>query len=216
MAQLNEIKEQARAESNNNDHQFESIFSVDYLADALKSATDNFPFDMVVMGTKGATGAAEILLGSNAVTVINKIRTCPVLLIPDGYQFTTLKKIAFSTGLNRSYGNDLTPLKTLAQLHHSKIELLHIMGKEDLNHLQQSNLELLKTQLHSLPHNFSYQPEKGKKEEVIARFIQEFQIDMLAMINYKYNFFEDLLREPVIRKIGYHAIIPFLVIPSET
>src|SRR5690606_16366251 len=123
---------------NNNDHQFESIFSVDYLADALKSATDNFPFDMVVMGTKGATGAAEILLGSNAVTVINKIRTCPVLLIPDGYQFTTLKKIAFSTGLNRSYGNDLTTLKTLAQLHHSKIELLHIMGKEDLNHLQQS------------------------------------------------------------------------------
>jgi hypothetical protein len=37
--------------------------------------------DLVIMGTKGATGAREILFGSNAVHVI-KNSNCPVLVIP--------------------------------------------------------------------------------------------------------------------------------------
>jgi hypothetical protein len=33
-------------------------------------------------------------------------------------------------------------------------------------------------------------------------------------MNLKYSFIEAIIKEPVIKKIGYHPIIPFMIIPE--
>ncbi|WP_308992875.1 hypothetical protein QLS71_015560 [Mariniflexile litorale] len=38
--------------------------------------------------------------------------------------------------------------------------------------------------------------------------------DTLAMVNYKHSFIEAIIIEPVIKKIGFHPMVPFLVIPE--
>ena len=39
-------------------------------------------------------------------------------------------------------------------------------------------------------------------------------IEVLAMVNYKHSLIEGITKEPVIEKIGFRPIVPFLVIPD--
>lgn len=212
-ALLMRLKQRAQEVSTHPDHKFETLFSVHSLTDSIKLAITEHHINLVVMGTKGATGAKEFLLGSNTVTVIKRVWLCPILLIPNNFEYATPLHIAFPTDFNRNYGEEILPIKHLAELHKSNIEILHITGKNQLTELQNKNLEALNNHLNGYPHNFQYIPEKGKKEDIIAGFIKDKNIDILTMVNYEHSFFEDFVKEPVIRKMGFHSTIPFLVVP---
>ena len=76
------------------------------------------------------------------------------------------------------------------------------------------NLMVLKSYLFDYEHSFHWMPEYAKKTIEIKDFVTELDIKMLAMINYKHSFIENLIKEPVIKKIGRQPIVPFLVIPE--
>ncbi|MEO8774214.1 MAG: universal stress protein [Gelidibacter sp.] len=214
--QLAELKERAQLESKNNDHDFETIFSEGELIDSIELGFKTHHVDLVIMGTKGATGGQKILLGSNTVTVIKKIKRCPVLLVPNNYEYITPKNIAFPTDFNRIYGEELLPLKQLAELQNSTIKILHISDKDrdDLTDKQTANLEILKTNLENYQYSFNWVPVKGNKEQTIKDFNDKNAIDLITMINYKHSFIESIIREPIIKKLGFQSKIPFLVIPG--
>lgn len=211
--QLADLKERAINESTNSEHEFKTIFSTDSLIDSIIFAIGKQKIDLLVMGTKGATGAKEFLLGSNSVSVINKVKLCPVLLVPDNYEFETPKQIAFPTDFNRLYGEELLAIKKLAALHNSTINILHINGMDKLTDAQRNNFDILKEYLKNDPHIFYWKSDYVKKEQAIKDFIEENAINILTMINYEHSFIENLTKEPVINKMGYHSTIPFMVIP---
>ncbi|MEO1033618.1 MAG: universal stress protein [Bacteroidota bacterium] len=210
-----ELKEMARKAHINEDHEFHTILSVKSLDDAIKQAIKKHNIDLIVMGTKGATGASEIFIGSNAVRMIKRIKKCPILLIPDEFDFKEPKQIAFPTDFNRFYGEELIPLKELSRLYNSKIKVLHITEEKNLSHIQDYNLAMLKAYLEANPHSFHWMPDYTKKAKAIADFIEDLNIDILAMINYKHSFIESIVNEPVIKKIGFKSPVPFFVIPAE-
>lgn len=210
---LVELHERAELESKDRDHKFETIFSVGSLMDSIEFAVANHDVKLIVMGTKGATGTQEFLFGSNTVKVINKMRLRPVLLVPSNFEFETPSTIVFPTDFNRFFGEELKSIKLMADLHHSKIEILHIKKKETLKDNQNANLMLLKTYFKDYDHHFNWMPNSGKKEQAITSFITENKVNILTMINYEHSFVENLIKEPIIKKMGFHATIPFLVIP---
>ena len=213
--QLIELTENAKILSTNTEHKFETIFSEEFLTESIKAAINKHAIDMVVMGTKGATGAKEFLLGSNSVTVIKKVKLCPILLIPRNYEFVMPERIAFANGFKRSYGDELHAITKLSQLHDSNIEIVHINKEADLTELQHSNVKSLKEFLKDHPHTFNWIPEQGRKEQILSNFIEDKDIQLLTMINYERSFLEDLINEPIIKKLGYHSVIPFMVIPHQ-
>lgn len=212
---LSEFRDRAKKESSNAEHEFKIIFSVDTLTDSIKDAVEKYNVDLVVMGTKGATGAKEFFLGSNTVTVISRLRNCPIILVPNNYEFVTPDQIAFPSDFKRKFGEELRDIDTIAQLYDSIINVVHIKGKEDLSEVQQENLETLKDYWSEHPININCLPEEGSKEHVITNYIQEENIKFLAMISYKHDFFENLIKEPVVKNLGFHSKIPFLVIPKD-
>lgn len=211
--QLEALKEKAKLESTNSEHQFETIFSYGSLMDSVEFANKEHNIDLVVMGTKGATGAKKIFLGSNAVTVINKVRRAPVLLVPKKSKFETPKKILFPNAFSRFFGEEIKRVKQLAQLHGSSIDILHINKKDTLTDLQNANLESLKAELADFKFNFNWLPDYNSKAIAITDFIKENDINILTMINYEHSFIENLVKEPIIKKLGFHSKIPFMVIP---
>lgn len=213
--QLAALKERAESESTNKDHEFETIFSEGELFESVEFSVKKYKIDLVVMGTKGATGAKKFLLGSNAVTVIQKVRLCPLMLVPNKYKFATPKHIAFSTDFNRIYGEELLPIKQLSDLHDATIEILHIQGKDSLTDAQNLNLTKLKTNLGDYNYNFNWMEGYDKKAPAITDYIEQNNIDILTMINYEHSFIENLIKEPIIKKIGFHSKIPFMVIPGK-
>ncbi|WP_179374272.1 universal stress protein [Winogradskyella wichelsiae] len=213
-AQLLELTNKAKAESTNSDHKFETIHSVEPLFSTIESAIQDFKISLVIMGTKGATGAKEFFFGSNTVNIINKIRLCPVLVIPDGYNFIKPEQVAFPTDYNRFYGDELQPLLELSKLYDSKIRIAHINVSDNLSDKQSYNLSMLKAYIEDCPSCIDWMPNFGTKEQSIIDFIKDYDINILVMINYKHSFIENVMNEPVIQKIGFHPIIPFLVIPE--
>jgi hypothetical protein len=148
------------------------------------------------------------------VKIIKHIKTCPILLIPNEYEYEEPKQIAFPTDFNRFYGEELLPLKELANLYNSKIRVLHINEEKNLSHIQNYNLAMLKTYLENYPHTFHWMPDYTNKSSAIIDFINELHINILVMINYEHSFMESIISEPVIKKLGFHATVPFFVIPS--
>lgn len=213
--QLETLKQRAQFVSPHSEHEFKTIFSEDFLSESIKTAIKNHAIDLVVMGTKGATGAKEFLLGSNSVNVIKKVKLCPILLVPHKYEYAKTDRIAFATDFKRPYGDEILPLISLAKLQKSNLEILHINGPDDLTEKQQVNLNTLTQLLKDQPHNVHWIPEIGTKEEIISAFIEENNINLITMINYEHSFLEYVLNEPVIKKMGYHSLIPFMVIPHQ-
>lgn len=211
--QLAAIKERAQTEAINKDHEFESIFTTDPLTEAIITAIGEHKIDLLVMGTRGATGAKEFLFGSNAVTVINRVKLCPVLLIPNNCGFETPKQVAFPTDFSRLYGRELFTIKNLIALHNSEINILHINASDTLTDRQRNNYNILKEYLKDIPHTFYWKFDYATKEQAIKDFIDEHKINVLTMVNYRHSFIEDFIKEPVIKKMGYHSEIPFMVLP---
>ena len=214
MKELKDLQEMAIKTNVNVNHDFNIILSTEDIQFAIESAVEKYNIDVVVMGTKGATGAKEFFFGSNTVRVIKKMRLCPILVVPDGYYFIKPKNIGFPTDFNRFYGEELVPLKELASLFDSKIRVVSIVYSDKLSDLQDYNMISLKKHLKNFKTQFHCMPDYDKKTVEIFDFIEELNINVLVMINYKHSFIESIIKEPVIKKIGFHPIVPFFVIPS--
>ncbi|MBU2928619.1 universal stress protein [Winogradskyella psychrotolerans] len=212
LRQLVELKQMSMNADRNANHSFEIILSKDKLQKAIATAVEKYKIDMVVMGTNGASGTKALFFGSNTVNII-KTKVCPILIVPDEFDFIAPKQIAFPTDFNRFYGEELQPLKDLADLNDSKVRVVYITKNNKLSSIQDYNLSMLKMYLENHPHTFHWMPDYAKKHEEINDFIDELDIDILVMINYEHSVIENIMNEPVIPKIGFNPKIPFLVIP---
>ena len=200
---------------NNEKHSFEVICTSEDIAPAIKRAVKQHQIDLVVAGTKGASGVSKFFLGSNAVNMIQNLEIAPMLAVPNEYEYRTPKHIAFPTDFNRVYKTkELQALTDFADLFKAHIYVLHINLKEDLSEVQQSNMRALQSHLENHEHTFHWMEKSGTKSDEINEFIEEFKIDLLAMVNYKHSFIENIVKEPVIKKIGFKPTVPFLVIPE--
>jgi len=211
--ELKEIKNKAENYNTNTNHEFEIIISSGDLYDAIDASIEKYNIDLIVMGTKGATGAKELFLGSNTVNIIKKVKKAPVLIVPDRYDFVEPKQLAFPTDFNRFYGDELSPLKVMSERYNSKIRIIHINEQEKLTDVQNSNLSHLKSYFKADTYSLHWKPGYTKKTQAIYDFIKEEDINILVMINYEHSFIENIVNEPVIKNLGYQLTIPFLVIP---
>ncbi len=212
LTQLKELKKKLIAEHNNKKHTFMAHSAFNTLVDEIVETTMNENADMVIMGTQGATGAKEILIGTNTVHVIKKAR-CPVIAIPPNFKYETPKEILFPTDLGIDYQEEqLEALEFLAKQHISRIDVLHISTGYDLSEEQLKNKAKLDGIFGRIAHLFHEMPN----QEVITainNFQQKNKVNFLVMIQNRHTFFERLFLEPVIKKLGFHVTIPFMVIP---
>ena len=194
-------------------HKYETVARFDTLVSGIKEIIEERNIELVVMGTKGATGAKEILFGSNTVQVFKNIK-CPILAIPSDYKYESPTEILFPTDLEVNYINtDINIIKELSLLHYSRIHILHVSSGIDLSEKQkmgQEQIERLFKETTYLFHNI----ENADIPDAIAEFQIKRKIDFLTMINNKHSIFENLFFKNTINQIGFHLEIPFLVIPS--
>lgn len=212
LTQLNALKKQLISEFNNKKHTFIVHSAFNILVDEIVETSQKEGADLVIMGTQGATGAKEIFIGTNTVHVIKR-GCCPILAIPPDFKFEQPKEILFPTDFEIDYQKgQLQEVIQLAELHHSNIQVMHVSSGYDLTNSQLQNKAKLDGLLGEIPHLFHEEPNQGIMTAINA-FQEKKQINMLVMIQNRHTFLERLFIEPVIKKLGFHQTIPFLVIP---
>lgn len=214
LEKLNGIEKELKEKFNNSKHQFEIISSFSLLTDEIKDVVDKYSIDLIIMGTKGATGAKEILFGTNTIHVIKKSKR-PVLAIPDGYIFEEPKDILFPTDYNINYSvKQMQTLKTITEIFDSKIHVINVSHGIDLSETQNINKATLEKLFTSVKYA-SYRVDDQPIPQAINEFQKSTYVQLLMMINNKHSFFENLFFKPIINQIGFHLNIPFLVIPAK-
>ncbi|MFD1096292.1 universal stress protein [Salegentibacter chungangensis] len=194
-------------------HRFEQISAFNMLNDEMQKQVRDKNIDLIVMGTQGATGADEILFGTHTVHALQKA-ICPLLAIPSEYEYEPPKNILFPTDYEIDYREDqLSMIREVAKISNSKLHILNIITGRALDEDQERMKKVLAEKLKTVAHQF-YSIEKRNVPQGISDFQNDHPVQMLAMINNKHSFFENLLFRPVINKIGFHVKVPFLVIPS--
>lgn len=198
----------------NTNHKFETIARFDTLISGIHELIEERQIDLIIMGTKGATGAKTILFGSNTVQVFKDVK-CPIMAIPSGFEYVTPHDILFPTDFNRAYTNkEIDMLTNISRMFDAHIYIMHINLKDDLSKVQQNNMRDLQNHFTNVEHTFHWMDKTDTKSEEINEFVDEFKINLLAMVNYKHSFIESIIKEPVIKKIGFKPTVPFLVIPE--
>jgi nucleotide-binding universal stress UspA family protein len=183
-----------------------------HFTDTVKGVVETKNIDLIIMGTKGATGAKEVLFGSNTANVVKKSK-CTVIAIPPNYGFREPKEILFPSDYEIQYEKEKFPqLLEIADAYTSTINVLHVSTGYDLSPDQEQNREQLKKLLgnssifHDVPDNSVI--------SAVNEFQLETPVDLIVMVQNKHTFMERLFREPVIKKIGFHVTVPFMVIPQ--
>jgi hypothetical protein len=185
------------------------------LVEAISEAIDNHGIDLVVMGNKGVTSGMGIFLGSSTTKTMASIKKCPIMAIPMNAEFQTPYEIAFATNYKRHYDAQiLNPLSNMAKLCGAAIRVVHINEEEHLSRIQEGNLKTLRAYLDPIENSVHWMPNFTSKTKAIQVFLDELGIGMLAMVNFEHSFLENLLHEPIIKKLTFNLKIPFLVIPG--
>lgn len=192
-------------------HHFFTLTDYNFFVDSVRNQVQDKKIDMIVMGTKGASGLKKVIVGSNAADVIKKVK-CPTLVVPEDATFGGLDEIAFPTDYYLTYGVDLLkPLYNILKIHNSSLQVIHITNKtEGLCMAQQDNKDLLNDYFNKFRPTF-YNLANKNVESAIEVFVQSRDIKMVAMVAKNLNYFQRILFHNKIEEITYHTRIPFLV-----
>ncbi len=196
---------------NRNNHRFFTLAESGAFVETIRTEVEEHKIDMIVMGTKGATGLKKLLIGSNAGDVITKVK-CTTLIVPENATFAPVTEIAFPTDYSLSYEvGHLQPIAAIMDRFQAALRMLHITKKsENLSVNQQKNKELLEEFFSQQPISF-HQLTNTKIEEAIQCFVESRNISMMAMVAKNLNYFQQILFHSKIKNISYHTDIPFLV-----
>lgn len=211
---LNELLDRIETEFSNPNHVFTQISSFNTLTSEINELYEGNVMDLIIMGTKGATGLKEVLFGSNTVHTLKNTK-CPVIAIPSDFNFEKPHELLFPSDLEVDFKEQhIQPIIDIANLYTIRVNVLHVSSGEKLSSHQQKNKSILEKFFSGIAHLFHIVKNKNVAE-AITHFQIKSRINLLVMINNKHSFFENLFFKSTINQIGFNLNVPFLVIPSK-
>lgn len=197
-----------RSKYNNKNHTFHSIVDYDNFIDSIDQASKLNNIDLIVMGTKGASGLSKYIFGSNTVRVMQRLEI-PVLAIPEGCEFVIPDKTAILIdNIFKKDINKLTPLKSLLSGFNTTLTGLSFKG--DKFNSSNKFLEALFKKVEYKELNIS-DNDLFKSTE---KFLHDNNFKMLAILNEKHSFIERLLTTHDVERFGFNIQIPFFVMDA--
>ncbi len=168
--------------------------------------------DLIVMGTKGASGIEEVLLGSYTASAIQSVRF-PIYVIPQGVKFKKPSHIVFATDLlSRTQEKPLRKLIDFVNWFGADITMIHsIKEGESLT----PEKEAVKKELMGLfpEGKVTFEIISGKdSEEGLKNYIKSNNPDLFVMIARKYGFIQRIFKSSLTKKISYTTQTPLLAL----
>lgn len=164
--------------------------------------------DLIVMGTKGASGIKKILLGSNAAAVIAN-SPIPVLTVPEFAFCKGLKDIVYASDM-KSLFDEFAILLPLAKLFNPTIHVLHISQADNIPKVNEIAMaETLQKKFNYPKIDCTYIVNADVKSG-IDHYLNARNTDVLAMFSGKRNFFERIFEKSSSREMALQSTVPLL------
>lgn len=205
------ISESNKDINGNNIFTTEAIVTQGLVVDEVLSLIKDFKIDIVIMGTHGASGITEMILGSNAASIIEKA-TVPVLAIPGNAVYQEINNLVYAYDDIKSGLPSFKWLLEFAKIYDSEITLLHIIESgKDTADLNQKEFEKIRQTV-------TYDKIRLElvKEENILEGINDYvnsnNVNVLAMAIRKRTLLDKIFSRSLTKKMAYHTRIPLLAL----
>jgi nucleotide-binding universal stress UspA family protein len=188
------------------------ISSMGLAVDEILATAEKIKPDFIMMGTKGASGARKVILGSNAARVIEKAE-CPVIAVPEGVKYEGIRNIAYAADYHAADVSAIKKLVDIAKPFHAAIHVLHIASGELLRAVEEPLMQEFTAKIKRKVEykNISFELIFGKSvEKELEKYISSKAPDLLAMSTVHRNFLSKLFGSSVTKRMAYHADVPLL------
>ena len=195
-------------------HTFATVSEIGYLIDGVMGLIAKKDIDLIVMGTKGATGSKWTTFGTHSVHIMKNVRSCPILVVPQKSFFEDIGEIVFPTNYKTPFNREwLMPLIDLAIATGATLQVLYVAQADRLNEKQRNNKKLLDECLKELEH-YHHVLHYGSPFEALLNFAESRGSDLITLTNRKHGFFKSFFTDPMIENLGFYSEIPILSLPE--
>jgi len=193
-------------------HEFHFKAIYGFFTDQLKEFIKKKNIDLIIMGTKGASGLKSVSIGSNTGNVITKV-PCTLMAVPEDATYEKIEEIGFPSDLNLFYDvRILDTIKDIILLKKSALRLLYVSSRGEELNVNQLKIKNLLLDYYKETECTFHEVTGKHIDESVQCFTESRNLDMLIMVAKNINFLERILFRPTVEKISYHTKVPFLVI----
>jgi nucleotide-binding universal stress UspA family protein len=169
--------------------------------------------DLIVMGTKGASGITKTLIGTVAVSVVREA-SCPVLVVPAAAFKTNLKQFVLGLEFADHEPQLLTWVATQIKKWKGHLQVVHVRSTE--KQLFKQELLELGMKYHLNKKYPSLKPEffaltGGKPMEVLRTHMKS-KPGILVMCHAQQGFLNELFSKSDSLQMAFHTEAPLLVL----
>lgn len=192
--------------------QIESHLIQGHLIDAVSNFIEEFNVDYILMGTRGASEIEDILVGSNATTILKYINK-PLILIPFLWVPKRVKSVLFASDLNLiKFNQTIDALNSLVHSNHARVEILNLTKDEDSETFERETEEfLIDNAFLDVPHEFHYKKLEEASDDILET-AHELKVDLIAVIPRTYSWFQQLMHKSTTRTLSLHSDLPLLIL----
>lgn len=171
---------------------------------------ENGSYDIVVMGTKGASGFSEMLIGSNAEKVVRR-SPIPVFTVKEFVDESSFKSIIYASSFSENEDILINELKWLQHAFGSTLHLVRINTPNNfLTDWTSRNVMKKYIDRHHLKNYTLNVYNDTIEEDGIIYFAEEIDAGMIAMITHGRTGFAHLLSGSIAEDVVNHSKRPVL------
>jgi nucleotide-binding universal stress UspA family protein len=171
-------------------------------------ARDPEPPDAVVMGTQGASGLKEVLLGSNTADVIKR-SVLPVLAVPEESSYRIPKRIILADDGGPVTKDTVRPLLDIARWSKAEVMIVRVVNEE--TSVDEGAGSIYDTLLGAIPHSFHYISEENVTK-ALHDMADQNDADLVVLVHRHRSLFEQLFHRSAATRLAMHTHIPMLVL----
>jgi len=169
--------------------------------------------DLIIMGITGATKLAQIFIGSNTLSMVNR-NICPVMIVPPDASFTGIKNVVFTSDFKDV--EKTTPAKSIYAVLDIFKPFLHIVNVDSEHYVElteeyKTERAKLEKILQGYPKEY-YFLRSFDFIEAINQFVQDHNIDLILTVPKHHSFLEGLFRTSYTKKLAYHSHVPLIAV----
>jgi nucleotide-binding universal stress UspA family protein len=167
--------------------------------------------DLIVMGTQGASGFKEFLVGSNTEKII-RLSPLPVLAVRKFLQLSDIKNIVFPTTLDPDQNILLTHIKELQSFFSAKLHLLLVNTPHNMKRTSDEK-DMMEAYAKDFGlENYTLNTRNDFYEsDAIVNFTIEIKADMIAIGTHSRKGLSHLFSGSVAENVANHIVCPIWI-----
>lgn len=184
---------------------FKGNVEIGWFTQTINEEIEKYKIDLVFIGTKGASGIEEVLIGSNAADAVRNVIT-PIIVVPDSIELKAPKNIFLASDFTtESYLKENLIIDQIKSYFDAKLDLLHIQINND--HADGINYsKIIETQ------EIDVFVEKSEDvERSILEFAHSNGYDMIIVVPKDRGFIMNLFHRSITKKMTMHSDLPLFI-----